>query len=78
MERPGRHPPKAVTVVTRAALVSEETGSAFYPGGGVIHLLSYTVLPPPLLFSYDTATATFATTFVTTDATTQVACSQHN
>ena len=32
MERSGRHPPKAATVVIRAALGSEETGSAFHPG----------------------------------------------
>ena len=37
MERSGRHPPKAVTVDIRAALVSEETGSAFHLRGGVIH-----------------------------------------
>ena len=40
MERSGRHPPKAATVVIRPALVSEETGSAFHPRGvlyAVIH-----------------------------------------
>ena len=36
MERSGRHPPKAATIVVRAALVSEEAGSAFHKGG-VIH-----------------------------------------
>ena len=41
MERRGRHPPKAATVVTRAVLVSEETGSAFHPQE--CHTLSYTV-----------------------------------
>ena len=35
MERSGRHPPNGVTVVIRAALVSEETDSAFHPRGGV-------------------------------------------
>ena len=36
MERSARHFPKAATaVVVRAALVSEETGSAFHPRGGV-------------------------------------------
>ena len=34
MERSGRHPSKAVTVVVRAALVLEETSSAFHPRGG--------------------------------------------
>ena len=33
MARSGRHPPKAATVVIRAALVKEETGSAFHPRG---------------------------------------------
>ena len=33
-ERSRRHPPKAATVVIRAALDSEETGAAFHPGGG--------------------------------------------
>ena len=34
MEISGRHPPpKAATVVILAALVSEETGSAFHPWG---------------------------------------------
>ena len=37
MGRSGRHSSKAATVVVRAALVSEETGSAFHPRGGVIH-----------------------------------------
>ena len=35
MERSGRHLPKAATVANRAALVSEETGSAFHPRGGL-------------------------------------------
>ena len=30
MEVPGRHPPKAATVIIRAPLVSEEIGSAFH------------------------------------------------
>ena len=37
MERSGRHAPEAATVAVRAALVSEETGSAFYTRGGVTH-----------------------------------------
>ena len=36
-ERSGRHPPKAAPVVIRAAVVLEETGSAFHTRGGVIH-----------------------------------------
>ena len=46
MERSGRNPLKAATVVIRAVLVSEETGSAFHPKGGCYTLtltLSYTV-----------------------------------
>ena len=37
MERPGQCFSKAATVVIRAALVSEETGSASHSRGGVIH-----------------------------------------
>ena len=42
MERSGRHPPKAATVVIRAELVSKETGSAFQPGGGCYTLATLT------------------------------------
>ena len=42
MERSGPHPlDNAATVVIRAELVLEETGSAFHPGG--YYTLSYTV-----------------------------------
>ena len=42
MERSGRHPPKAANAVIRAALVSEETGSAFHPiNRGVLYTAIY-------------------------------------
>ena len=37
MERSGRHPPKAATVVVGAALVSEETGAQHFILGGVLY-----------------------------------------
>ena len=40
MERSGEHRPNAATVVIRATLVSEETGSLFHPRRGV-HLSLY-------------------------------------